>query len=130
MVKGYVFYEKVVFENVICVCVEILIVLGLGEVGIVEGYLQQVLCSLFVVVEVYLQLQVSMNFLQLQQVLVDIEDKIQVVCWFYNGGVCEFNIKIKVFLNNLFVKGFGFIECEFFEVVDSSVIFELLCVQF
>lgn len=129
-VKGYASHEKAVFENVTRARAEILSAGGPGEAGIAEGHLQQALRSLFAVAEAYPQLQASTNFLQVQQALVDTEDKVQAARRFYNGGVRELNTKIKVFPNNLFAKGLGFSEREFFEVADSSAISEPPRVQF
>ncbi|MDF2508898.1 MAG: hypothetical protein K0Q52_2757, partial [Microbacterium sp.] len=122
-VKGYASHEKAVFENVTRARAETLSAGGPGEAGIAEGHLQQALRSLFAVAEAYPQLQASTNFLQVQQALVDTEDKIQ-------AGVRELNTKIKVFPNNLFAKGLGFTEREFFEVADNSAISEPPRVQF
>ena len=129
-VKGYASHEKAVFENVTRARAETLTASGPGEAGIAEGHLQQALRSLFAVAEAYPQLQASQNYLQLQQSLVDTEDKIQAARRFYNGGVRELNTKIKVFPNNLFAKGLGFTEREFFEVADSGAISEPPRVQF
>ncbi|MEV8250682.1 LemA family protein [Microbacterium sp. NPDC076768] len=129
-VKGYASHEKAVFENVTRARAETLSAGGPGEAGIAEGHIQQALRSLFAVAEAYPQLQASTNFLQVQQALVDTEDKIQAARRFYNGGVRELNTKIKVFPNNLFAKGLGFTEREFFEVADSSAISEAPRVQF
>ena len=92
--------------------------------------MQQALKSLFAVAEAYPQLQASQNFLQLQQSVVDTEDKIQASRRFYNGGVRELNTKIKVFPNNLFARNLGFTEREFFEVVDGAAIAEPPRIQF
>jgi LemA protein len=92
--------------------------------------MQQALKSLFAVAEAYPQLQASQNFLQLQQAVVDTEDKIQASRRFYNGGVRELNTKIKVFPNNLFARRLGFGEREFFEVVDGAAIAEPPRIQF
>lgn len=129
-VKGYASHEKAVFENVTRARAETLSAGGPGEAGIAEGHLQQALKSLFAVAEAYPQLQASQNFLQVQHALVDTEDKIQAARRFYNGGVRELNTKIKVFPNNLFAKGLGFNEREFFEVADSAAIAEPPRVQF
>ena len=129
-VKGYASHEKAVFKNVTRARAETLSAGGPGEAGIAEGHLQQALRSLFAVAEAYPQLQASTNFLQVQQALVDTEDKVQAARRFYNGGVRELNTKIKVFPNNLFAKGLGFSEREFFEVADSSAISEPPRVQF
>src|SRR5690606_14801879 len=95
---------------------------GPAEAGVAEGHLQQALRSLFAVAEAYPQLQASQNYLQLQHSLVDTEDKVQAARRFYNGGVRELNTKIKVFPNNLFARGLGFTEREFFEVNDDGAI--------
>ena len=79
---------------------------------------------------VHPQLQASQNFLQLQQSIVDTEDKIQASRRFYNGGVRELNTKIKVFPNTLFVRGLGFHERDFFEVTEPAAIAEPPRVQF
>lgn len=129
-VKGYASHEKAVFENVTRARAETLAAGGPGEAGIAEGHLQQALKSLFAVAEAYPQLQASQNFLQVQHALVDTEDKIQAARRFYNGGVRELNTKIKVFPNNLFARGLGFSEREFFEVADSAAIAEPPRVQF
>lgn len=129
-VKGYASHEKAVFENVTRARAETLAASGPGEAGIAEGHLQQALKSLFAVAEAYPQLQASQNFLQVQHSLIDTEDKVQAARRYYNGGVRELNTKIKVFPNNLFARGLGFTEREFFEVADSAAISEPPRVQF
>ena len=129
-VKGYAAHEKAVFENVTQARAETLAATTPGDAGVAEGHMQQALKSLFAVAEAYPQLQASQNFLQLQQSLVDTEEKIQASRRFYNGGVRELNTKIKVFPNNLFARRLGFTEREFFEVVDGAAIAEPPRIQF
>jgi LemA protein len=76
-VKGYAAHEKAVFENVTRARAETLTAGSPAEAGVAEGHMQQALKSLFAVAEAYPQLQASQNFLQLQQSIVDTEDKIQ-----------------------------------------------------
>jgi len=123
-VKGYAAHEKAVFENVTRARAETLSAGGPAEAGVAEGHMQQALKSLFAVAEAYPALQASQNFLQLQQSIVDTEDKVQASRRFYNGGVRELNTKIKVLPNNLFARNLGFNEREFFEVVDGAAISE------
>ncbi|WP_353115658.1 LemA family protein [Microbacterium sp.] len=129
-VKGYAAHEKAVFESVTRARAETLSASGPADAGVAEGHLQQALRSLFAVAEAYPQLQASQNFLQLQQALVDTEDKVQASRRFYNGGVRELNTKIKVFPNNMFARNLGFTEREFFEVADAGAISEPPRVQF
>ncbi len=129
-VKGYAAHEKAVFENVTQARAETISASGPAAAGVAEGHMQQALKSLFAVAEAYPQLQASQNFLQLQQQIVDTEDKVQASRRFYNGGIRELNTKIKVFPNNLFARRLGFSEREFFEVVDGAAIAEPPRVQF
>ncbi|MDX2375817.1 LemA family protein [Microbacterium sp. LRZ72] len=129
-VKGYAAHERGVFENVTKARAETMSVETPAEAGVAEGHMQQALKSLFAVAEAYPQLQASQNFLQLQQSIVDTEDKIQASRRFYNGGVRELNTKIRVFPNNLFARNLGFTEREFFEVEDGAAISEPPRVQF
>ena len=129
-VKGYAAHEKAVFENVTRARAETLAASGPADAGAAENHFQQAIKSLFAVAESYPQLQASQNFLQLQQAVVDTEDKIQASRRFYNGGVRELNTKIKVFPNNLFARNLGFDEREFFEVDGGAAMSEPPRVQF
>ncbi|MGA0566604.1 LemA family protein [Rathayibacter sp. KR2-224] len=129
-VKGYASHEKTVFEDVTKARAETLSASGPAEASAAENHIQQALRSIFAVAEAYPQLQASQNFLRLQSDLVDTEDKIQAARRFYNGGVREFNTKIKVFPNNIFAKRLGFNSRDFFEVADANAIAEPPRVQF
>ncbi len=129
-VKGYAAHEKGVFEAVTKARAETISAGTPAEAAAAENHMQAALKSIFAVAEAYPQLQASQNYLQLQGELVDTEDKIQASRRFYNGGVREFNTKIQVFPNTLFVRGLGFTEREFFEVSDSAAIAEPPRVQF
>lgn len=123
-VKGYASHEKGVFEAVTKARAETVSAQGPAEAAVAEGHMQAALKSIFAVAEAYPQLQASQNFLQLQGELVDTEDKIQASRRFYNGGVREFNTKIKVFPNNIWAKNLGFGERAFFDVADAASIQE------
>lgn len=129
-VKGYAAHERGVLENVTQARAETLAASSPAEAGIAEGHMQRALKSLFAVAEAYPQLQASQNYLQLQNAVVDTEDKIQASRRFYNGGVRELNTKIKVFPNNIFARQLGFTEREFFEAVDGAAISEPPRIQF
>ena len=129
-VKGYATHEKEVFENVTKARAESLSAGGPAEASAAENHMQAALKSIFAVAEAYPQLQASQNFLGLQSELVDTEDKIQAARRFYNGGVREFNTKIKLFPNTLFVRRLGFTERDFFEVADAAAIAEPPRIQF
>jgi len=129
-VKGYASHERGVFEAVTKARAETVSAQGPAEAAVAEGHMQAALKSIFAVAEAYPQLLASQNFLQLQGELVDTEDKIQASRRFYNGGVREFNTKIKVFPNNVWAKNLGFGERAFFDVADAASIQEPPRVQF
>ncbi|MFT4231273.1 MAG: LemA family protein [Leucobacter sp.] len=129
-VKGYAAHEKGVFDSVTKARAETISAQGPAEASVAEGHMQQALKSIFAVAEAYPQLQASQNFLQLQGELVDTENKIQAARRFYNGGVREYNTKIQLFPNTIFVRGMGFTEREFFEVDDVASISEPPRIQF
>lgn len=129
-VKGYASHERGVFEAVTKARAETLAAQGPADAAVAEGHMQAALKSIFAVAEAYPQLQASQNFLQLQGELVDTEDKIQAARRFYNGGVREFNTKIKVFPNNMWAKNLGFGERAFFDVADAASLQEPPRVQF
>ncbi|MBP9826893.1 LemA family protein [Candidatus Saccharibacteria bacterium] len=85
-----------------------------------DNMLSGALKSLFAVSESYPDLKSNQNFLQLQQELVDTEDKIQASRRFYNGNVRDFNIKLKVFPTNMIAQSLGFKTYQFFEVAESE----------
>ncbi|HYG83628.1 MAG TPA: LemA family protein [Verrucomicrobiae bacterium] len=119
-VKGYAEHERSVFEAVTEARANALNAQGVKETAEAENQFEGALKSLFAVAENYPQLRASENFQQLQQELVDTEDKIQAARRFYNGGVRDLNTKIQLFPNNLFAGWLGFKNREFFEVDDMA----------
>jgi LemA protein len=129
-VKGYAKHEKEVFENVTEARANALNAKGVKETAQAENQFEQALKSLFAVAEAYPNLRATENFQQLQQELVDTEDKIQASRRFYNGAARDLNIKIKVFPNNIFAGMLGFKEREFFEVEDMATVEKPVEVKF
>ena len=70
--------------------------------------------------EAYPDLKANQNFIELQQELVDTEDKIQAARRFYNGAVRDLNIKIQTFPTNLIAGALGFKIREFFDVEENE----------
>ena len=91
-----------------------------GEVAKVDNQITDALKSVFAVAESYPDLKANQNFLQLQDELVDTEDKIQAARRFYNGAVRELNTKVQMFPTNVFANMLGFKKREFFEVENQA----------
>lgn len=119
-VKGYAAHEKEVFEKVTEARSAIQSANGVKDAAAGENMLEGALKSLFAVAEAYPDLKADQNFRELQQELVDTEDKIQAARRFYNGGVRDLNTKINLFPNNIFAGMLGFKEREFFELSDAE----------
>ena len=129
-VKGYATHEREVFERVTEARSAIMDAKTVQEAADGENMLEGALKSLFAVAEAYPDLKANQNFLQLQQELVDTEDKIQASRRFYNGGVRDLNTRIQTFPANVVAGMFGFETKQFFEVEDRASIENPVEVQF
>lgn len=119
-VKGYATHEQQVFQNVTEARSNAMNAQGVKEQAQAENQFQETLKSLFAVSENYPDLKANQNFLELQNELVDTEDKIQASRRFYNGSARDLNIKIKTFPTVIFAGALGFKEREFFEVGEAE----------
>ncbi|NCU39063.1 LemA family protein [Candidatus Saccharibacteria bacterium] len=131
-VKGYASHEKAVFENVTKARTAVMDATSKGpaETAKAENQFEGALKSLFAVAEAYPDLKANQNFLQLQQELVDTEDKIQASRRFYNAGVRDLNTKIDMFPSNIVANIFNFVKREFFEVEDMASVEKPVDVKF
>jgi len=131
-VKGYAAHEKQVFEDVTTARANVVNATSKGpkETAQAENQFEGALKSLFAVAEAYPDLKANQNFIQLQNELVDTEDKIQASRRFYNGGVRDLNTKIKMFPSNLIAGMLGFHSKEFFEVEDMASVEKPVDVKF
>ena len=128
-VKGYAAHERETFDAVVAaraaatqVHVDPTNITSeqISAMAGAEDALGGALGKLMMIAEAYPDLKANENFLQLQNELVDTEDKIQASRRFYNGGVRDLNTKIQVFPNNVFAGMLGFSERDFFEVEDMA----------
>jgi len=118
-VKGYAAHEKEILENVTRLREECLRNEGSPEhQARSENRLVRALNDLYVRIEAYPDLKASANFLQLQEELVNTEDRIQAARRFYNGNVREMNNLVQMFPTNLVASAFGFGVQEYFEIDD------------
>jgi len=131
-VKGYAAHEKQVFQDVTEARSNVVNATSKGpkETAKAENMLEGALKSLFAVAEAYPDLKANENFLQLQNELVDTEDKIQASRRFYNGGVRDLNTKIETVPSNIIAGIFSFKQREFFEVDDLAAVQKPVDVKF
>lgn len=119
-VKGYAKHEAEVLENIAKERSSIVNNGSVQDAAQTENMLTGALKSVFAVAESNPDLKANQNFLQLQDELVDTEDKIQAARRFYNGSARDLNTKILTFPTNLFAGLLGFKTREFFELDETE----------
>lgn len=72
--------------------------------------------TLFAVSEGYPELKASRHFLELQQQLVETEDRIQAARRLYNGNVRDLNRRVESIPSSMIASLFGFTRADYFEV--------------
>ena len=80
-----------------------------------EDELARGIDRLVAVAESYPDLKADRNFLDLQEQLVDTEDKLQYARRFYNGAVRDLNTRIQSFPDLIVARSLGFREAEYFD---------------
>jgi LemA protein len=120
-VKGYASHEKETLENVIKARQTAVDVTGsTKELAQAENMLSGALRQLFALAESYPDLKANTNFLELQNELADLENKIAAARRFFNNAVAEFNTAIEQFPAVVLANMFGFKSEEFFEVAATE----------
>lgn len=119
-VKGYAKHEKNLFEKVTKERSNLVSAKSLDEKAKINNQLTETFKSIFAVAEAYPALRASENFQKLQEELSDTENKIAYARQFYNSNVLNYNTKLTVFPNVLFVKFLNFKEAEFFGATDAE----------
>jgi LemA protein len=121
-VKGYAKYEREVLESVVRARQQAVSSTGSPESQARdETALVHSLSRLFALAEAYPDLKANQNFLQLQNELVNTEDRIQAARRFYNANVRDLNTRTETFPSNLVASMFGFQRMEFFEVEEAAI---------
>ena len=119
-VKGYAAHEKEIFERITELRSRCLANQGAPhEQAVDENQLVGALKKLLAVVENYPQLKADQHFLELQQELVNTEDRIQASRRFFNGNVRDYRNKCETFPSSLIAGMFGFEPRDYFSVSPS-----------
>ncbi len=119
-VKGYATHEKETLDAVVKARNAAVNAQGPAQQGAAEGVLGAALGRLFALAEAYPDLKANTNFLQLQEQLGDVENKLAAARRFFNNAVSEFNAAIQAFPAMLFAASMGFREREFFDVGEEQ----------
>ena len=119
-VKGYAKHEKGIMENVTRARQAMI-----GATDIVSkmkagNVLNQALGKLFAIAENYPQLKANENFLQLQQELAAIEDKIAYARQYYNDSILSYNSAVATFPGAFFAGIYGKTQKEYLQIPEAQ----------
>jgi LemA protein len=107
-VKGYMEHERGTLEAVTNARTRAISATGINEKIAAEQELTSAIRGLNIQVEAYPDLKASQNFLQLQNEISDVENKLAAVRRFFNSATKELNIAVQKFPNTIFAGMFGF----------------------
>jgi len=106
-VKGYMKHEKSIIKEVTDARKALVSATTLEKRAKAGSELQTALKSIFAIAENYPNLKANENFMQLQQELSAIEDKIAYSRQFYNDSILSYNNSVESFPGVVFAKMFG-----------------------
>jgi len=107
-VKGYATHERELLTKITEARSAAMSATSIDDKIKAEQQLSTALAGLKVQVEAYPDLKANQNFLQLQEELSDIENKLAAARRFFNGATTEYNNAVESFPGNLIARNFGF----------------------
>lgn len=115
-VKGYATHEREVLQRVTEARTAAMSATTINDKINAENALTSALAGLKVSLEAYPDLKANQNFVQLQNEIADLENKLAAVRRFFNSATRELNNAVETFPSNIFAKMFGFKKEPMFEV--------------
>lgn len=115
-VKGYATHEREVLQRVTEARTAAMGATTINDKINAENTLTSALAGLKVSLEAYPDLKANQNFMQLQNEIADLENKLAAVRRFFNSATRELNNAVETFPSNIFAKMFGFKKEPMFEV--------------
>lgn len=119
-VKGYAKHEDETLEKVIKARNTYLTAGSIDDKVKASNELSGAISKLFALSEAYPDLKANTNFMDLQNQLKEIEDKIGYARQFYNDAVLMYNNRIEVFPSNIVAGMFNFSKESFFEASEEE----------
>ena len=118
-IKGYASHEKETLEKVTAARAAAMNATTVDEKLAADKALSGALAGLRVSLEAYPELKANQNFLQLQNELADIENKLSAARRFFNSTTRELNNACEVFPNNIVAGMFGFKRAPMYEATEN-----------
>ena len=123
-VKGYATHEKELLLKITQARTAAMGAVTIDEKIKAENQLSSALNGLKVSVEAYPDLKANQNFLQLQEELSDIENKLAAARRYFNSATTEYNTGIETFPSNIIAGNFGFNRETLFDLGQDRVTLE------
>lgn len=118
-VKGYMLHERGVLTEITEARANAMKATSINDKIVAETRLSTALDGLKVAVEAYPDLKASQNFLDLQNEISDIENKIAAARRFFNSATKELNVATELFPSNIIATLFNFKREPMFELGDQ-----------
>jgi LemA protein len=119
-VKGYMKHEKSVMTEVTNARKALVSGSDLNKKLKADKALESALGRLFAIAENYPNLKASENFVQLQEELSSIEDKVAYARQFYNDSVLDYDNLFTTFPGNIFAKLYGRKQKDYLKITESE----------
>lgn len=119
-VKGYAAHEKELLEKITAARAAAMGATSINDKVRAENELSGALAGLRVSLEAYPDLKANQNFLQLQNEISDVENKLAAVRRFFNSATKELNNAVQSFPSNIIAGMFGFQKEPMFEIPSAE----------
>ncbi|MDR2968471.1 MAG: LemA family protein [Tannerellaceae bacterium] len=107
-VRGYASHEKETLDRVISARNGAVNAKSIDDKIVAENQLTSALSGMRITLEAYPDLKANQNFLQLQEEISDVENKLASVRRYFNSATKEFNNAVEVFPSSVVAGMFGF----------------------
>lgn len=119
-VKGYMKHEEKVLTDITRARAGAMNATGINDKIAAENQLTSALAGLRIAVEAYPDLKASQNFMNLQEEISDVENKLAAARRFFNSATKELNNAVQVFPAVIFAGMFGFSREPMFEIAPEQ----------
>jgi len=119
-VKGYMKHEHGIMTEVTNARKELMSATGVENKMKAGNKLQSALKSIFAIAENYPNLKANTNFLQLQEELSSIEDKVAYARQYYNDGIMSYNILRTTLPGKWFASLYNFNKREYLKIPEAA----------
>lgn len=122
--KGYAAHEKDTLERVIQARNGAIAAKTIDDKIVAENALTSALSGLKITLEAYPDLKANQNFLQLQEEIADLENKLSAVRRYFNSATKELNNAVQTFPSNILAGMFGFHKETMFDLGEQRATLE------